>query len=122
MAPVEADWLHVDDTERVVWSGHATRMRLLPAFLVGVITVAVGFVLFRWGIETRYEAAGVAGLGLSVVAYRYLQWRTTVYVATDERLYAKTGILRLRVDVIRYDRIQNTGFSQSTRARLLGYG
>ncbi|PSQ45874.1 hypothetical protein BRD17_00710 [Halobacteriales archaeon SW_7_68_16] len=120
-----ADWLHLGSTEEVIWAGHRTRYTLLPTFLLVGVLAAVGLGLF---VERVLPAGftflplALVVIGLAIGGYRYLEWRTTIYVLTNQEIYSKSGIISRDVTHIRYERIQNTSMDQTILGRVLSFG
>lgn len=117
-----AEWLHFDPEEEPLWAGHPSRMAYLPRYLTGIALVVAGLV----GVALLGEFAllGVAGvaLGFLVGGRAHYERISTAYVITTERVYHKRGLISRNVSQIRYDRVQNTSYSQSVLERLFSYG
>lgn len=116
------DWLDLGPDEEVLWAGHPSLVPFLGEFVLGVALVlfgAVGAVLLE-----PYGIIGVVGvvLGLALIAHTYLRRISTGYVITSAEVYHKEGLVSRDVTQIRYERIQNTSFSQSVIERALSYG
>jgi uncharacterized membrane protein YdbT with pleckstrin-like domain len=98
-----ADWLTLDENEKIVWSGKPHESSLIPALVVGI---PLSFVL----------------IGLAIIAGSYLQRENTQYVVTTDGLYKKTGILSRDVQRIDLGKVQNTSYSQGFFGSRFGYG
>lgn len=94
-----------------------------PAGWVLLVLAAVigGFVI--WG-GTGGLILTVLGLGLLlwVALWPYLQWRTTHYVFTSERVLFREGVLARHGRDIPLARINDVSFSHSLLERMLGSG
>ena len=62
------------------------------------------------------------GIALAAVGLRALQLRRTEYLATDHRVYARTGLVGTTVRQLTYDKITDITYEQDLLGRLLGYG
>jgi len=131
-APIDADWLHLIDDERVRWVGRPSRFTIATALVGGAALVAAGVLLtllFLPVVEGRglpwwlgYAPLALAVLGVGRAAYAYLDWLRLLYVVTDEEIYVKRGLVSRDVTQIRLDRVQNTAYDQTVLERLLSYG
>lgn len=104
MSATEFDWLALDATEDVVWSGTPHLLGYVWVFVTGVLLVP----LF--------------GVGLAVIAWGYLRATNTAYVVSTESVYKKTGVLSRTVTEIGHEKIQDTSYSQSVVGRSVGFG
>lgn len=116
------DWLDLGPDEEVLWAGHPSLVPFFGEFVLGIAFVlfgAVGVVLLE-----PYGLIGVAGvaIGLVLIAHTHLRRISTGYVITSAEVYHKEGLVSRDVTQIRYERIQNTSFSQSVVERTLSYG
>jgi membrane protein YdbS with pleckstrin-like domain len=98
------EWLSLDDGETVEWVGRPAFVSVLSAVLFGI-----PFLL-------------VFGLGLLIIAGSVLSVRNTDYVATNESLYVRSGVLSTNIESVGLDRVQNTEFRQSFLGTRFGYG
>lgn len=121
-------WLALGPSETILWRDTRRTLAILPTvagavpFVVGGVALALlarsndgGVVLFGGGI-------GLATLALGVLALQYLSIRNTEYVATDEHLYRKQGILSRRVATVHYETVQNVSYSQTITGRFFDHG
>ncbi len=99
------------------------RRLVAPVGWVLLVLAAVigGFVI--WG-GSGALVLGVLGLGLLlwVAVWPYLEWRTTHYVFTTERVLYREGVLARRGRDIPLARINDVSFSHSLLERMLGSG
>ncbi len=56
------------------------------------------------------------------LAYRYFEWRTDWFVATDKRLILAYGLLTRRVAMMPLRKVTDMSYNRSLLGRLLGYG
>ena len=125
------DWLHLADDEEIVWQRRPHPVALGVRFVLGVLVVAVGLAIARWGYLADLRVAGypvvvwfgalLALVGALLTVYRVGVWANTRYVITTAELYEKRGIVSRNVTQFRLDRIQNTRLNQSMPGRALGY-
>ena len=97
---------------------------LITPILVTVLAVAVVVVviLLTEGTTRTIVLAVVAGLWLILVVRRILEWLTTQYVITNERVIFRAGILARRGKEIPLEVINDVSFSQSFLERIVGSG
>lgn len=117
-----ADWLDLGPDEEVLWAGHPSVVPHLRGFALGALLIVggvIGAILLG-----EFAIVGVAGiaLGLLVAGSAYYRRISTGYVITTAEIYYKKGIVSREVTQIRYERVQNTSFSQSVLERTLSYG
>lgn len=117
-----AEWLHFDPDEELRWAGHPSHMAYLLRYLTGIALVVAG--LLGVAFLGEFAFAGVAGVafGFLVGGQAHYERISTAYVITTEQVYHKRGLISRDVTQIRYDRVQNTSYSQSVPERLLSYG
>lgn len=110
--------------EEVVLHLHPHWKTLLSAmfYLVVVLLVITGAAIF-WSFEA---AAVLAVVGLALLAWLsfwpWLQWRTTHYVFTNERVLLREGVLSRHGRDIPLGRINDVSFSHTLIERMLGCG
>lgn len=98
------EWISLDRDEKIVWSGEPEIASIVPALVIGVLTLPL------------------MGLGLLIMAVAYLTIENTDFVVTNQGLYKKTGILSRNVQKIGFDKVQNISFSQTAIGKYFGYG
>ena len=88
-----------------------------------------GLLLLLWTVDVEWLnniigwVALVAFIVLLIdVIFEYVQWQTTRFAITNERVAYQSGIVRRRGVSIPLNRINNVNFSQSMIARLLNNG
>jgi uncharacterized membrane protein YdbT with pleckstrin-like domain len=123
------DWVTLTGGEEIVWSGHPSLVTRTGTILLGTVLVAAGTAVAIGfgpiaGVSGPFALVGgvLALLGLLFVGLAYVRTRVTTYLLTTEEAYEKHGLLSRTVTNVRLDRVQNTGFTQSLRERLLGVG
>lgn len=87
--------------------------------LVGLVPVALYFAFLRGAV---LPAVVLLVGGALVLAVRVLQLRRTRYLATDKRVYARSGVVGTTVNQLTYDKITDIAYQQDLLGRLLGYG
>lgn len=117
-----ADWFDLGPDEEILWAGHPSLVPYLGAFVLGISLVVAG--IAGTILLGEYAIVGVAGivLGSLVAGWTHYQRISTGYVITTAEVYHKEGLIARDVTQIRYERIQNTSFSQSVMERTLSYG
>lgn len=117
-----ADWLDLGPDEEVLWAGHPSVVPYLGAFVLGAVLIVAGAV--GMALLGEYAIVGVAGIaaGIAVAGLAYYRRISTGYVITTAEVYHKEGLIARDVTQIRYERVQNTSFSQSILERALSYG
>lgn len=88
-----------------------------------------GLLLLLWTVDVDWInsilgwATLVAFIVLIVdVAFEFIQWQTTRFAVTSERVAYQSGIIRRRGVSIPLNRVNNVNFDQSMIARLLNNG
>ncbi|MGB5953124.1 MAG: PH domain-containing protein [Ornithinimicrobium sp.] len=88
--------------------------------LVGVLALTFNS---GWLSTLLWWVAGVAlAILLVALAVVFVQWRTTHFAITDQRVAYTSGLIRRRGVSIPLNRINNVNFEQSLLARLLDNG
>ena len=114
---------YVKAGDRPAWAA-----RPVPASAVASLQTFVG--VFALLVVTRamqgpYGAllvSGAVALAVGSVLFRLLQLRRTEYVATDRRVYARSGLFGTTVRQLTYDKITDIAYKQDVLGRILGYG
>ena len=101
---------------------HWRRLVAPVGWLVLVVAAVIGAAVL-WG-GTGALVLGVIGLGLLtwLALWPWLEWRTTHYVFTTERVLLRTGVLARQGRDIPLARINDVSFSHSLLERMLGSG
>jgi len=95
---------HLLEGEQPLWYGRRSWKANWPLLLF--------FLLTFW----------VLGLGLLFLLWAYLRVRSTEYLLTNLRVYAKYGLIGRRVLEVRLDSITGSIVSQGLFGRVLNYG
>ena len=97
---------------------------LLTPLAITVLAVAAGFVvvLTTEGTTQTVLLVVVVALWLILVVRRVLEWLTTQYVITNERVIFRAGILSRRGKEIPLEVVNDVSFHQSFLERLVGSG
>jgi uncharacterized membrane protein YdbT with pleckstrin-like domain len=112
--------------ERMVLHAHPHWWYFWKQVAAGFVILAV-FVLRWWVGDTLAAVLGwIALLGgvvwLANTIYALVQWQTTQFAVTSERVAYQSGMIRRRGVSIPLNRINNVNFDQSLIARLLNNG
>ncbi len=85
--------------------------------------------LLLWTVETDWVDTAIGWITLIAFVvliintiYEFIQWQTTRFAITDQRVAYQSGILRRRGVSIPLNRINNVNFEQSFVARILNNG
>ena len=65
---------------------------------------------------------GIVAAAAGMLGFRVLQLRRAEYLATDRRVYARSGLFGTTVRQLTYDKITDITYRQDVLGRLLGYG
>jgi uncharacterized membrane protein YdbT with pleckstrin-like domain len=110
--------------EKVVLHLHPHWKKLIAPifFLIVVAAALVAAVVFLSGTALLVAAvAGIVPLGRLTV-WPWLNWRSTHYVFTDERVLFREGVLARHGRDVPLGRINDVSFSHSLIERMLGCG
>lgn len=114
----------LNDTEEIVLDLHPHWWFLAKATAVLAVTLIFGLAALVWSLHGVVQA--LAGLlivvGLVYWAARYLDWRSTNFVVTTDRLIYRHGVFTKKGIEIPLDRVNNVMFSQTIFERTLGFG
>jgi len=112
--------------ERMVLHAHPHWWYFWKQMAGGLVILAL--FMLRWlAGETLATVLGWAVLVAAVIwladtIYEFVQWQTTRFAVTTERVAYQSGIIRRRGVSIPLNRINNVNFDQSLIARLLNNG
>jgi uncharacterized membrane protein YdbT with pleckstrin-like domain len=111
------------DEEVVLHMRPHWRRLVAPVAWVVLVLAAVVAAAVLWG-GTGALWIGVVGLGLLawLALWPWLEWRTTHYVFTTERVLLREGVLARQGRDIPLGRINDVSFSHSLLERMLGSG
>jgi uncharacterized membrane protein YdbT with pleckstrin-like domain len=122
-----ASQLELMPGERMVLSGNPHWWFFWKQVAAGVGILALLFLL--WSVDTDWLSTAIgwtAGIAFVVwlanTIYEFVQWRTTRFAVTDQRVAYQSGVIRRRGVSIPLNRINNVNFDQSMIARMLNNG
>lgn len=82
-----------------------------------------------WSVDTDWLSTGIGWIAviafvvwLADTIYEFVQWRTTRFAVTDQRVAYQSGVIRRSGVSIPLNRINNVNFDQSMIARMLNNG
>jgi uncharacterized membrane protein YdbT with pleckstrin-like domain len=113
--------------ERMVLSGNPHWWYFWKQVAAGVGILALLFLLWKVDNDWLSTALGWISLLAFVVwlantIYEFVQWRTTRFAVTDQRVAYQSGVIRRSGVSIPLNRINNVNFDQSMIARMLNNG
>jgi uncharacterized membrane protein YdbT with pleckstrin-like domain len=114
----------LNEGEDIVLDLHPHWVYFIKSGLLLLVTLAIGV----WMLANRWEGAslGVSGVlvlvGLGWTGLTYLEWVTTNFVITTDRLIYRHGVLSKHGVEIPLDRVNTVFFSQSIVERMVGSG
>jgi uncharacterized membrane protein YdbT with pleckstrin-like domain len=118
---------HLNDGEEVVLDLRPHWVYLAPATFFLLVAIVVGILAAVKVDGDAGTAASIAALVLLVAAvvyfvYRYVNWVTTMFVLTTDRIITRRGWLSKSGIEIPLERINTVFFNQRIIERLLGAG
>jgi len=118
---------HLNDGEEVVLDLRPHWVYLAPATFFLLVAIVVGILAAVKVDGDAGTAASIAALVLLVAAvlyfvYRYVNWVTTMFVLTTDRIITRRGWLSKSGIEIPLERINTVFFNQRFLERLLGAG
>jgi uncharacterized membrane protein YdbT with pleckstrin-like domain len=114
----------LNEGEDIVLDLHPHWVYFIKSGLLLLLTLALGI----WMLANRWEGAslGIAGVlvlvSLGWAGLTYLEWVTTNFVITTDRLIYRHGVLSKHGIEIPLDRVNTVFFSQSIVERMVGSG
>ncbi len=98
------------------WTYMLGSLALITACFLGFIAITVLVPMFWW--------AGVIILiaSLFVGFVQFLQWQTTQFVVTNDRIITRVGVIGKAGTEIPLDRVMNISYKQSIKERILNVG
>jgi uncharacterized membrane protein YdbT with pleckstrin-like domain len=122
-----ASQLELMPGENMVLSGNPHWWYFWKQVAAGVGVFALVFLL--WSVDSSWLSTGIGWVALIAFVvwlantiYAFVQWRTTRFAVTDQRVAYQSGIVRRSGVSIPLNRINNVNFEQSLIARLLNNG
>jgi uncharacterized membrane protein YdbT with pleckstrin-like domain len=89
--------------EKVLYRAHTSKWSLLPLVLLGILLLALV-------------------VGLFVLAWAWIRYRTTEFAVTDRRVIAKSGLISRRTVEMFLDKVESLNVEQSVAGRIFDYG
>ena len=123
-SPVPFSRKLLNENEELVLDLHPHWVYFVKSALLFIVAVALGVLLLAWG----WEGVTLAGSGILIliallwVGFTYLEWVTTNFVITTDRLIYRHGILSKHGIEIPLERVNTVFFSQSILERVVGSG
>ena len=90
------DWLTLDEGELVTWDGQPKLTTALPGVGVGIALLVGAVWLFGAQNEIGISLA-LAVVGVSLGLWAYLSVVNTEYVLSNQAVYAKRGVIGIRI-------------------------
>lgn len=121
--PVDSDvpWLVLSTGESIRWVGRPRAQSAYPWLALGGLGLLVALFALLVDVVPVLVAA-IAPFALVIALWGYLSIERVEFVVTTEALYARAGVLGIRVTEVDLTRVQNTELRQHALARALGYG
>jgi uncharacterized membrane protein YdbT with pleckstrin-like domain len=89
----------------------------------------LGLLLILWTVDAEWVDTSIGWIALIAfivwlvnTIYQFVQWQTTRFAITDQRVAYQSGIFRRRGVSIPLNRVNNVNFEQSFIARMLNNG
>ena len=89
--------------------------------LVTLAMVSLAIAYDAWP-PVQLVTAGLVCLAVVMLVWRWLQWSTTNFVVTNERVISRTGVISKKGLEIPLDRINTVFFNQTVFERIIGAG
>jgi uncharacterized membrane protein YdbT with pleckstrin-like domain len=90
--------------ETVVHRSQVSRWSLAPRIVLGIVLLPV------------------AGLGLVLLGWAWILYRTTEFAVTDKRIIAKTGLISRSTVEMFLDKVESLHVEQTVMGRLFDFG
>ena len=124
----DKDWLNLSEDEKVVWWEHPTVLMFIPRYIFGTLIAVSGAGLFTWNRwrnlvsgDLVYLPLTLVVFGILYVIYSIIHRRSIYYVATNEKIVRKDGIIRRHRNPIYYSRISNIKSEESVPERIVSF-
>jgi uncharacterized membrane protein YdbT with pleckstrin-like domain len=89
--------------EKILYRSHTSLWSLAPMILLGILLL-------------------VAVVGLFILIWAWIKYRTTEFAVTDRRVIAKTGLVSRRTVEMFLDKVESLNVEQSVAGRIFNYG
>ena len=121
---------HLHEAEEIVLDRRPHLWFLIPTFALVVVVAAAGAALAQAANPGNGKVNGLITWAVFVVGvlallrfvWEFLNWRTTNFVVTTDRLIYRSGVVAKKGKEIPLERINDISFSQSVFERLIGAG
>ncbi|MEM4134371.1 MAG: PH domain-containing protein [Candidatus Micrarchaeia archaeon] len=102
--------------EQVIYTARLHWIYLLRGFLIGFIVFGITYLLFK-KIDILFFL--ISGL---ITFYFYKDWKSNVYMITNNRLIRKWGIIGKNVIETPVDKVNNVSYAKDMLGMILNYG
>lgn len=89
--------------EKVLYRARTSLWSLMPMILLGLLLL-------------------IAVVGLFILIWAWIKYRTTEFAVTDRRVMAKTGLISRRTVEMFLDKVESLNVEQTVPGRLFDYG
>lgn len=89
--------------EKVLYRAHTSKWSLMPMILLGILLL-------------------VLVVGLFILIWAWIKYKTTEFAVTDRRVIAKTGLVSRRTVEMFLDKVESLNVEQTVAGRLFNYG
>lgn len=89
--------------ETVLYRAHTSKWALMPMILLGILLLVVV-------------------VGLFILIWAWIKYKTTEFAVTDRRVIAKSGLISRRTVEMFLDKVESLNVEQSVAGRLFDYG
>ena len=121
---------HLHEAEEIILDRRPHLWFLIPTFTLVVAVAAAGAALAQVANPGNGKINGLITWAVFVVSvlallrflWEFLNWRTTNFVVTTDRLIYRSGVVAKKGKEIPLERINDISFSQSVFERLIGAG
>lgn len=89
-----------------------------------ILTAAAVWINGKWNFDIGRQNLMLIGAGLVGLRmfWQFLEWLTSVYVLTDQRVIKVCGVFKTRASEVRLDKIEHVDVKSSWREWLFGLG
>jgi uncharacterized membrane protein YdbT with pleckstrin-like domain len=89
--------------EKVLYRAHTSKWSLMPMILLGILLLVVV-------------------VGLFILVWAWIKYKTTEFAVTDRRVIAKSGLVSRRTVEMFLDKVESLNVEQTVAGRLFNYG
>ena len=89
--------------EKVLYRARTSKWSLMPMILLGILLLVVV-------------------VGLFILIWAWIKYKTTEFAVTDRRVIAKTGLVSRRTVEMFLDKVESLNVEQTVTGRLFNYG